>query len=108
MTNDFVATAKKLRILNDVRHHSVGMPITVQQYNRLTPEVLVGEWIGLGWQRNSFFHNSVPYIHCRAADNEESSFLSPPHLRLADFEEGARAGSLGLRESKEDGLSRSV
>jgi hypothetical protein len=46
VTNDFVATAKKLRILNDVRHSSVGMPITVQQYNRLTPEVLVGEWMG--------------------------------------------------------------
>lgn len=42
VTNDFVATAKKLRILNDVRHPSVGLLLTVQQYNRLTPEVLVG------------------------------------------------------------------
>ena len=52
---------------------------------------------------------TVPYyMHCRAADNEESSFPSSPHLRLVDFEEGARAGPLGLRESQEDGLSRSV
>ena len=38
---EFVETAKKLRVLNDVRLPSVGLPLTIQQYNRLTPEVLV-------------------------------------------------------------------
>jgi len=42
ITKDFVDTANKLRILNDVRKPSVGLPITINQYNRLTPEVLVG------------------------------------------------------------------
>jgi len=40
--NEFVETAKKLRILNDVRRKEIGMPLTIQQYNRLTPEVLLG------------------------------------------------------------------
>ena len=39
---EFVETAKKLRILNQVREEEVGMPLTIQQYNRLTPEVLIG------------------------------------------------------------------
>lgn len=38
---EFVETAKKLRVLNEVRKPNVGLPLTVQQYNRLTPEVLV-------------------------------------------------------------------
>lgn len=37
----FVDTAKRLRILNEVRRPAVGIPLTIQQYNRLTPEVLV-------------------------------------------------------------------
>jgi hypothetical protein len=42
-TNEFVDSARKLRILNNVRLPSIGLPITIQQYNKLTPEVLVGE-----------------------------------------------------------------
>lgn len=38
---EFVETAKKLRVLNEVRCAAVGIPLTIQQYNRLTPEVLV-------------------------------------------------------------------
>lgn len=38
----FVSTANKLRVLNAVRSPDVGIPLTVQQYNRLTPETLVG------------------------------------------------------------------
>lgn len=40
-SDDFVETALKLRVLNDIRHPSVGVPLTIQQYSRLTPEVLV-------------------------------------------------------------------
>jgi hypothetical protein len=40
--SEFVETAKKLRVLNDVRRADIGLPLTIQQYNRLTPEVLVG------------------------------------------------------------------
>lgn len=40
--SDFVETAKKLRVLNEVRQRHIGLPLTVQQYNRMTPEVLVG------------------------------------------------------------------
>jgi hypothetical protein len=40
--SDFVETAKKLRVLNEVRNKEIGLPLTIQQYNRLTPEVLVG------------------------------------------------------------------
>lgn len=39
---EFVDTSRKLRVLNEVRKPAVGLPLTVQQYNRLTPEVLVG------------------------------------------------------------------
>ena len=39
--SEFVDMARKLRVLNEVRKHEVGLPLTVQQYNRLTPEVLV-------------------------------------------------------------------
>ena len=40
--SEFVETAKKLRVLNEVRRPEVGMPLTINQYNRLTPEVLIG------------------------------------------------------------------
>lgn len=39
--SEFVQTAKKLRVLNEVRKPQVGMPLTVDQYDRLTPEVLI-------------------------------------------------------------------
>lgn len=39
---EFVETAKKLRVLNEVRRPEIGLPLTIQQYTRLTPEVLVG------------------------------------------------------------------
>jgi vacuolar protein sorting-associated protein 16 len=39
--SDFVDTARKLRVLNAVRRHEIGLPLTLQQYNRLTPEILV-------------------------------------------------------------------
>lgn len=37
----FVDTARKLRVMNNVRHVDVGMPLTIQQFNKLTAEVLV-------------------------------------------------------------------
>jgi len=37
----FVDTCKRLRVLNTVRHRSVGMPLTSEQLKRLTPTVLV-------------------------------------------------------------------
>eukprot|EP01041_Mallomonas_annulata_P005078 gene5078-10164_t len=37
----FVDTCKALRVLNDVRKANIGLPLTMQQYIRLTPEVLV-------------------------------------------------------------------
>lgn len=39
--SEFVETSRKLRVLNDVRKPAIGLPLTIQQYNRLTPEVLV-------------------------------------------------------------------
>ncbi|CAE7578096.1 VCL1 [Symbiodinium microadriaticum] len=36
---EFVETAQKLRVLNDVRREAIGLPLTIQQYARLTPEV---------------------------------------------------------------------
>ena len=38
---EFVETAQKLRVLNDVRRIEIGIPLTILQYTRLTPEVLV-------------------------------------------------------------------
>lgn len=38
---EFCDTALKLRVLNEVRRPAVGIPLTIQQYNRLTPEVLI-------------------------------------------------------------------
>lgn len=43
--NLFVDTVKKLRILNDIRSSNIGIPLTIQQYDILTPETLVGRLI---------------------------------------------------------------
>lgn len=40
-SDEFVECCRKLRVLNNCRHKSAGMPITSQQYDRLTPEVSV-------------------------------------------------------------------
>jgi len=39
--SDFVDTCLKLRVLNAIRRPDVGIPLTITQYNRLTPEILV-------------------------------------------------------------------
>lgn len=43
--SEFVETAHKLRILNAIRKPNVGLPMTILQYNRLTPEVLINRLI---------------------------------------------------------------
>eukprot|EP00981_Chlorochromonas_danica_P005324 scaffold1069_cov186-Ochromonas_danica.AAC.9 len=40
--SDFVETAKRLRVLNEVRRPEIGLPLTMQQYLTLSPEILVG------------------------------------------------------------------
>lgn len=37
----FVDAARKLRVVNNVRSADIGLPITMTQFNKLTPEVLV-------------------------------------------------------------------
>lgn len=38
---EFVDTARKLRVLNDIRRHEIGMPLTMHQLSKLTLDVLV-------------------------------------------------------------------
>lgn len=38
---DFVDTGRKLRVLNDIRRHEIGMPLTMHQLSKLTLDVLV-------------------------------------------------------------------
>lgn len=38
---EFVETARKLRVLNDIRRSEIGMPLTMHQLSRLTLDVLV-------------------------------------------------------------------
>lgn len=38
---EFVNTCKMLRVMNAVRDPSIGIPITLEQYKRLTPKVLI-------------------------------------------------------------------
>ena len=38
---EFVETARKLRVLNDIRRHEIGMPLTMHQLSKLTLDVLV-------------------------------------------------------------------
>ncbi|CAM9402118.1 unnamed protein product [Chrysoparadoxa australica] len=40
-SDDFVDCCRKLRVLNNARAPSVGMPLTSVQYDRMTPEVLI-------------------------------------------------------------------
>jgi vacuolar protein sorting-associated protein 16 len=40
-SNEFVETGQRLRVLNDIRRPEIGLPLTIQEYMRLTPEVLV-------------------------------------------------------------------
>ena len=44
-TETFVSMCKTLRVLNAVRDYRVGLPLTFQQYVRLTPRVLVDRLI---------------------------------------------------------------
>ena len=39
--SSFVNTARKIRVMNNVRHIDIGIPLTIQQFNKLTAEVLV-------------------------------------------------------------------
>lgn len=39
-SDEFVDCCRKLRVLNNCRQRTAGMPITSQQYDRLTPEVM--------------------------------------------------------------------
>ncbi|KAH7835433.1 hypothetical protein Vadar_026116 [Vaccinium darrowii] len=41
----FQEMSKTLRVLNAVRNHDIGIPLTIQQYKLLTPSVLVGRLI---------------------------------------------------------------
>ena len=40
-STEFVETAKKLRVLNEIRKPNIGIPLTMQQLTRLTPDVLI-------------------------------------------------------------------
>ncbi|CAM9293597.1 unnamed protein product [Phaeothamnion confervicola] len=46
--DEFVDACRKLRVLNDVRRPEVGLPLTADQYDRLTPEVLVDRLVSRG------------------------------------------------------------
>ena len=37
----FVETCRKMRVLNDIRRYSIGIPLTSKQFDELTPNVLV-------------------------------------------------------------------
>ena len=41
----FVDTVRKLRVLNNVRNVDIGIPLTFQQFNRLTLEILISRLI---------------------------------------------------------------
>ncbi|KAF9172947.1 hypothetical protein BGX21_004216 [Mortierella sp. AD011] len=43
--DSFVEMCKTLRVLNAVRHHEIGIPLTHAQYQRLTPEALIDRLI---------------------------------------------------------------
>ena len=40
-SDDFVDMCEKLRVMNAVRDYRIGLPLTLQQYQRLTPEKLI-------------------------------------------------------------------
>lgn len=42
---EFVEAGRNLRVLNTVRSPDVGLPLTIQQYKRLSPEVLVSRLV---------------------------------------------------------------
>jgi len=43
--SEFVETARKLRVLNEVRRPVIGIPLTMQQFDMLTAEVLVARLV---------------------------------------------------------------
>uniref|UniRef100_A0A5B7BBB9 Protein VACUOLELESS1 n=1 Tax=Davidia involucrata TaxID=16924 RepID=A0A5B7BBB9_DAVIN len=43
----FQETCKTLRVLNVVRNHEIGIPLSIQQYKMLTPSVLIGRLINV-------------------------------------------------------------
>lgn len=48
--SDFIATCKKIRVMNAIRDPEIGIPITSEQFDRLTPEVIVDRLV------NRFHH----------------------------------------------------
>jgi vacuolar protein sorting-associated protein 16 len=69
-SDDFVEMSEKLRVLNAVRDHHIGMPLTYAQFQRLTPEKLVERLINrreylLAIRISQFLHvpTDKAYVH---------------------------------------------
>ncbi|KAJ4290428.1 Vacuolar protein sorting-associated protein 16 [Kalmusia sp. IMI 367209] len=67
-SDDFVDTCDTLRVLNAVRFYEIGLPISYEQYRRLTPEKLVerltnrNEYL-LALRVASYLHLPTSHIH---------------------------------------------
>lgn len=83
--DDFVEMTETLRVLNAVRYYEIGMPITYEQYMRLTPERLVQRLINrseylLALKISEFMRLPIDkiYVHWarqkvrKSADDEET------------------------------------
>nr|POF18683.1 putative vacuolar protein sorting-associated protein 16 like [Quercus suber] len=107
-SDDFVDMTEVLRILNAVRFYEIGLPISYEQYTRLTPERLIQRLVNrqeylLALKISEFLHLPVDriYVHwaqqkVRTSKTDEDSICQDIVRKLSgqrgiSFEEVARA-----------------
>lgn len=66
--NEFMQTCKKLRVMNAVRAVEVGIPITYEQFDRLTQEVLIDRLVNR-------FHHFLAYRICEYLELKSENVL---------------------------------
>lgn len=71
-SDEFVECCRKLRVLNNCRHKSAGIPITSQQYDRLTPDVRTpSQDLSVSLQITAVF-----LVECDIGDSRREAFTS--------------------------------
>ena len=100
---EFVESAKKLRLLNDVRRPEIGIPLTVQQFNRLTPESLVGRLTQRGFHYLAL--RMCQHLNLRCEDKVLVHWACGKIRKMASKNESDESIARAIR-SKLEGRSR--
>ena len=100
-SDDFVDMCEKLRVLNAVREYKIGLPLTYDQYGRLTPEKLIQRLINrheylLAIRLSDFLHLPTNKIYVHWASHK---------VRNSTADEDTICNSVVSRLSSKRGIS---